>query len=52
LEILARVSLEHYKQSSMGDSNGSSEDQNADRKADQKDCAHEVSNGNKDSIGN
>jgi hypothetical protein len=52
LEMLVRETLECYKQSSIIDSSGSSEDQNANRDADRKDHAYEVSNGNKDYIGN
>jgi hypothetical protein len=47
----AREALEWCKQSLMGDSGGSSDDQNANTNADSKDCTHEVSDGNKDSIG-
>jgi hypothetical protein len=36
----------------MGDSGGKSEDQDAGRIADSKDCVHEVSFGSKDSTGN
>jgi hypothetical protein len=39
------------QQSLMGDSGGSSEDQNADRNVDSKDCAYEGSDGDKDSFG-
>jgi hypothetical protein len=39
-------------QSLMGDSGGRREDQNADRNVDIKDYAHELSDGDKDSIGN
>jgi hypothetical protein len=48
LELQARENLECCKQSLVGDSGGNSEDENADRKH----CAHEVSDRNKDSIGN
>jgi hypothetical protein len=36
----------------MGNSSGSSEDQNADRNAEGKDYVHKVSGRNEDSIGN
>jgi hypothetical protein len=39
----ARKSLDCCEQSVMDDSCGSSEDQNTDRNADSKDCAHEIS---------
>lgn len=39
-------------QSLKGDSGGSSEAQNTDRNVDNKDCAHEISEGNGDSPGN
>jgi hypothetical protein len=39
-------------QSLLGDSGGSSEDQNAGENANNKDCVHEISDGNKDSICN
>jgi hypothetical protein len=51
LEKGDRESLECCKQSLMGNSSGSSEDQSANRNTDSKDCAHEVSDGNKDSTG-
>jgi hypothetical protein len=35
----------------MGDSSGSSENQNAGRNMDRKDCAHKVLGGNEDSVG-
>jgi hypothetical protein len=47
-----RKSLGCYKQRLRGDSVGSSEDQNADRNADSKDCAHKVSGRSLDSVGN
>lgn len=36
----------------MGDPGVNSEDQNASRNVDSKDCSHEVSEGNGDSVGN
>lgn len=50
LEMQAREVLEYCKQSSMGDPFGSL-DQHANRYKDSKDCAPEVSKGNKDYVG-
>lgn len=36
----------------MGDSGVSLEDKNADRNAESEDCAHEISEGNEDSVWN
>jgi hypothetical protein len=47
-----RQALQCYKHSLMGNSVGNSEEQNADRNMDNKDSAHEVSDGNQDSIRN
>jgi hypothetical protein len=44
-------SLECCEQRLLGSSGGSSEDQNASRNEDRDSCAHEVSGGNKDSVG-
>jgi hypothetical protein len=46
----AREALECYK-NLMGDSCANS-DENSDRNADSKNCAHGVSDGNEDSVGN
>jgi hypothetical protein len=40
LEMQTREALECCEQSSVDESAGSSEDQNADRNVDSKDCAH------------
>jgi Golgi nucleoside diphosphatase len=39
--------LHCYKWNIMADSSGSSDDQNTNRNVDSKDCAHEVSDGNR-----
>jgi hypothetical protein len=52
LEMCARKSLVNCRQIQMGDSGGKSEDQNAIRNLDKKDCVHKDSGGNEDSVAN
>jgi hypothetical protein len=47
MEMQTREALASYKQSIMEDSGGGSEDCNTHKNVDRKDCAHEVSDGNK-----
>lgn len=53
LAIQARETLECYKQSSVGNHEDriSTEVQNINRNADSKNCSHEASNGNENSVG-
>jgi hypothetical protein len=49
--ILEKWAGECYKQRLTGNSCGSSEDQNANKNADRKDYAHEISDGNRVLLG-
>jgi hypothetical protein len=51
LEIWVRKALAYGQQSLMGNSAGGSEDQNANRNVDNKDCAQETSGASEDSVG-
>jgi hypothetical protein len=52
LNMQGREALKCCTQCLIDDSCGSSEDQNAQRNADSKDCPYKVSDGNEDFIGN
>jgi hypothetical protein len=51
LEIRSREALEYREQSLLGGSGGSSEEQNADRNVNRKDCAYDVSMGRRPPLG-
>lgn len=48
LEMQTREAFECWKQSLMGNSDGSSEEQNVDRNMDSRGCTHEISDRNAD----
>lgn len=52
LELQTREAIECINYSVMGHSGGSFKDQKDSRNVDVKDCAHKISEGNKDSVGN